>query len=233
MTHRSKKTSKAKKSNQAITECQKCGVCCEKGGPVFHLEDKPLVERGVILSKYLFTIRAGEPAHENVKGGLTRVSSDIIKIKGKGNLWRCIFLDETDKTCKIYTSRPVECRVLKCWDTSDIEKIYLRDLLTRKDLISGIEGLWELVEDHQAKCDYGLFDSFSRSYKETKDKDAEEKMLEMVQYDSHLRDLVVEKGGMDREMLDFLFGRPMLKTIAMFGLSIEQDRRLWRLRITP
>ncbi|MBW1846434.1 MAG: YkgJ family cysteine cluster protein [Deltaproteobacteria bacterium] len=219
------------KSSNVISECQQCGVCCEKGGPAFHRADKPLVEKGIILSKYLFTIREGEPAHENVKGGLTRVPSDIIKIKGKGDAWRCVFLDEMDKSCRIYENRPVECRALKCWDTKDIEKIYLRDLLYRKDLISGMGGIWELVEDHQQRCDYGLIETLSRLFKDSNDKDAEERILEMIRYDAHLRELIVKKGNMDKETLDFLFGRPLLKTITMFGLIVQQDGGQWCLRI--
>ena len=190
-----------------------------------------MIENGTILSKYLFTIRKGEPAHENIKGGLTRVPSDIIKIKGKGDTWRCVFLDETDKGCHIYQNRPVECQLLKCWDTSDIEKIYLKDLLTRKDLISKIQGLWELVEDHQQRCDYGLLDTLISIYKDDKRKEDEEQILEMIRYDAHLRDLIVKKGSMDKDMLDFIFGRPISKTIAMFGLIVQQDGNQLRLRI--
>jgi len=219
------------KSGKRVTECQRCGTCCEKGGPAFHLTDKPLVEKGIILLKYLFTIREGEPAHENVKGGLTRVSSDIIKIKGKGNTWRCVFLEEIDKSCRIYENRPLECRVLKCWDTKDLEKIYLKDMLTRQDLISSMEGLWELVEDHQKRCDYGLLEALINTFKDNKDKDDEEKIFEIIRYDAQLRNLVVEKGGLDIEMLDFLFGRPLLKTITMFGLIVQQDGDQLRLRL--
>lgn len=217
--------------NKIIDACQRCGTCCEKGGPAFHQEDRPLIEKGIILSKYLFTIREGEPAHENIKGGLTRVSSDIIKIKGKGDSWQCLFLDGSDKSCRIYKNRPVECRALKCWDTADIEKIYLKDLLTRKDLIAGIEGLWELVEDHQKRCDYALFEADAKSFKQDNNKAAEERILEMIQYDAQLRDLVVKKGNMDKEMLDFLFGRSLLKTIAMFDLRVQQEGDVWRLRM--
>ena len=219
------------KSNRAISECQRCGVCCEKGGPAFHQTDKPLVESGTILSKYLFTIREGEPAHENIKGGMTRVPSDIIKIKGKGDTWRCIFLDEKDRSCQIYEKRPLECQMLKCWNTSDIEKIYLKDLITRKDLISEIKGLWELVEDHQKRCDYGLLEALINDYKDDKTREEEEQIIEMIRYDVHLRELIVKKGNMDREMLDFLFGRPMLKTISMFGLIVQQDGDQWKLRL--
>lgn len=220
-----------KTHQHTVAECQQCGTCCGKGGPAFHLEDKPLIEKGVILSKYLFTIRKGEPAHENVKGGLTRVPTDIIKIKGKNHSWRCVFLDETDKRCTIYDNRPMECRVLKCWDTKDIEAIYLKDLLARKDLLSGIEGLWELVEDHQNRCDYESLETLLNSFKENNDNVTEDTVLEMIRYDAHLRDLIVKKGSMDKDMLPFLFGRPLVETIVMFGFFVQQDARRWRLRM--
>jgi hypothetical protein len=125
----------------------------------------------------------------------------------------------------------MECQMLKCWDTRDIEKIYLKDMLTRKDLISGIKGLWELVEDHQQKCDYGLLDTLTSNYKDDKKKEDEEQIFEMIRYDAHLRELIVKKGNMDKEMLDFLFGLPVLKTIAKFGLIVQQDGSQVRLRI--
>jgi hypothetical protein len=68
-------------------------------------------------------------------------------------------------------------------------------------------------------------------FKENNDKDTEERILEMVQYDLQLRNLVVNKGNMDKEMLDFLFGRPMLKTIAMFDLRVQQEGDRLRLRM--
>jgi Fe-S-cluster containining protein len=39
--------------SKVITKCIRCGTCCKKGGPSFHLEDKMLIEKGIILSKYL------------------------------------------------------------------------------------------------------------------------------------------------------------------------------------
>ena len=51
---------------EPISECVRCGTCCGKGGPAFHHEDKMLIEQGIILSKHLYTIRAGEPVYDNV-----------------------------------------------------------------------------------------------------------------------------------------------------------------------
>ena len=55
------------KSDNSISECKRCGTCCKKGGPCFHVEDKMLIEKGVILIKYLYTIRKGEPAYDKIR----------------------------------------------------------------------------------------------------------------------------------------------------------------------
>jgi len=117
--------------NDQIKKCSRCGTCCKKGGPCFHLEDKVLIEKGVILSRHLYTIREGELAYDNVMGSLQAVSTDTIKIKGQKDSWTCVFYNTEENSCKIYAHRPVECRVLKCWNTADIEKIYSKNLIER------------------------------------------------------------------------------------------------------
>jgi Fe-S-cluster containining protein len=134
--------------------CRRCGICCKKGGPSFHSEDKFLIEEGFILSKYLYTIRIGERVYDNVKGRLLPTDSEIIKIRGKNGTWTCVFFDERENRCDIYENRPTECRVLKCWDTREIEKIYCKNRLTRKELLSEVKGLWELIEDHESRCSH-------------------------------------------------------------------------------
>ena len=74
------------------TSCRQCGTCCRKGGPSFHLEDRALIDEGLIQAKDLFTIRRGEPAHENVQGKISPVKTDIIKIKGKKGVWHGKFV---------------------------------------------------------------------------------------------------------------------------------------------
>ena len=209
--------------NNLIKKCNRCGTCCKKGGPSFHLEDKVLIEKGVILSRHLYTIREGELAYDNVMGSLQPVSTDTIKIKGQRDSWRCFFFEAQENRCKIYENRPVECRVLKCWNTADIEKIYSKNRLTRKDLISEVEGLWDLIEDHQKRCSYEKVKNFVKTLKGEKRNDAMERLNEMIRYDTQLRTLVREKGGVDPEMLDFLFGRPLAKTIGNYGLKIKKD----------
>ena len=206
-----------------ISECIRCGTCCEKGGPGFHIEDRILIDKGVIPSRYLYTIRKGELARDNVKGCLKPVESDIIKIKGKEDTWVCIFFDEIKKGCTIYNDRPLECRALKCWDTRELEQIYATTRLTRKDLVSGVKGLWDLIEDHQARCDYNKIQLLIKDLTGVKRNQTRQKLLEIIRYDAEIRNLVIFKGGLDTDMLDFLFGRPLTQTLGNYGIKIHQE----------
>ena len=212
-----------------ISECIRCGTCCEKGGPGFHIEDRMLIDKGVIPSRYLYTIRKGELAHDNVKGCLKPVDSDIIKIKGKKDTWVCIFFDEKNKGCTIYNDRPLECRALKCWDTRELEQCYANARLTRKDLVSGVKGLWDLIEDHQARCDYNKIQPLIKDLTGVKRTQARQKLLEIIRYDAEIRNLVISRGGLDADMLDFLFGRPLTETLGNYGIKIQQEGT----KITP
>jgi Fe-S-cluster containining protein len=217
------------KQDPGIRKCNRCGTCCKKGGPCFHLEDKMLIEKGIILSKYLYTIRAHELCYDNVKNSNLPAASDIIKIKGKKDSLTCVFFNETQNECTIYDNRPLECRVLKCWDTREIERIYAKNRLTRKDLLSTVEGLWGLVEDHQKRCSYKKLEFFIDTLKKDKKDKALKDILDIIKYDAQIRELVVKKGGLDPEMTDFIFGRPITETIRMYGFKIKKQGNTYRL----
>jgi Fe-S-cluster containining protein len=201
-----------------ISECIRCGTCCKKGGPTFHHKDKVLIEKGLILSKYIYTIRKGEMSYDNVKGHLIPATSDIIKIKGHKGSLTCIFFNERKNTCTIYDKRPLECRALKCWDTREIERIYAKNRLTRKDLVLKIAGLWDLIDSHQVKCSYEKVHRLLKMLDGDKKNDALKDILAMIQYDTQIRKLAVQKGGLDPEIVDFLFGR----ALSMHGFKIEK-----------
>ena len=48
-------------------------------------------------------------------------------------------------------------------------------------------------------------------------------VLQLLKYDYDLRVLAYEKLGIDPEKMDFLFGRPLVETIAMFGLQVKKE----------
>jgi len=204
-------------------ECKRCGTCCRKGGPAFHLVDKALIDKGVIQARYLYTIRKNEPAFDNIQGIVRPVSTDIIKIKSRKGSRTCVFFDDHHQSCLIYENRPIECRTLKCWDTAEIEKNYKKDRLTRGDLLSGIRGLWELIEEQDARCEYDQIERLASELKKNGRDQTAARIVEIIEYDTQLRELVIKRGEMDREMLEFIFGRPLKTTINMYGLKIKQE----------
>jgi len=210
-----------------INQCRRCGTCCRKGGPTLHLEDQALVESGTIPLKHLFTIRQGEPAFDNVAGVIAPAVTDIIKLKGISEASDvCCFYDAGPKGCGIYAKRPAECRALKCWDTQEIESLYNCRRLTRRHLLSKVEGLWEMVQDHQERCDYGHVADLAAELKRMSSAaESHEKLLELIRYDEILRQITCEKTGLDPEMLPFLFGRPLSFTIEMFQLKLKRTEQ--------
>jgi Fe-S-cluster containining protein len=205
--------------------CKRCGTCCEKGGPSLHWEDRPMIDDGRIPARCLFTIRRGERVHDNVKGTLVSLSEEIIKIKGCADRWTCLFYGQATRACGIYDHRPLECRTLSCWDTRRIEAVYENSRLARQDLLSGVSGLWELIEDHEERCSYeGLHARVKAGTHEGRLKQ-EKEILEILRFDAHVRRLTVEKGGIDSRMLDFIFGRPLADTIKMFDIKLTDSNR--------
>ena len=205
-----------------IQECRRCGTCCEKGGPSFHGRDKALIEKGAIHTRYLYTIRKGEKVRDNILNELVIADAEIIKIKGKDTAWTCHFYDPENKGCSIYAQRPLECRVLTCWDTTAIRQAYNRDRLERRDLLKGIDGLWSLIEDHEQRCSYEKMTQIMGDLKGSFQNTAVAAVMQMIRYDMEIRSLVVEKGGMEADMTDFLFGRPLTTTIAMYGYKVKR-----------
>jgi Fe-S-cluster containining protein len=180
------------------------------------------VESGKIPLGDLFTIRQGEPALDNLTGTIAPAVTDIIKIKGfPDNRPHCRFYDFSSKGCRIYADRPLECRVLQCWDTGEIERVYNCRRLTRRHLLASVAGLWSLVQDHQEQCDYGhvaeLADDLKRPHTAAA---ADNSLLSLVHYDENLRQVTQERSGLDPQILPFLFGRPLSFTIQMFRLKL-------------
>ena len=177
--------------------------------------------KGMIPTANVFTIRKGEPIYDNVKDYIIIAETDIIKIKGSEQSWACIYLNSEDSRCQIYENRPLECRSLKCWDTREIESVYRVNRLERRDLISGVEGLWEFIEEHQRDCSYQKISQLLESGQGKLEGEAKETVLEMIKYDLAVRPMIIEQGKLDPNLIDFLLGRPLIETIRLFGLDIQ------------
>jgi Fe-S-cluster containining protein len=215
------------------TTCRRCGTCCRQGGPALHLEDRELVASGRIPLQDLFTIRQGEPAYDNVSETVAPAVTDIIKLKGASTVSQvCRYYESASKGCGIYDHRPAECRALECWDTRRIQGPYRCRRLERRHLLADAAGVWELVQEHQQRCDYGEVAELADRLKQNSSvEEYQNKLLELIRYDDSLRQVTVERTGLNPELLPFLFGRPLSFTIQMFKLKL--DRTSCGTRLVP
>ncbi len=202
--------------------CRRCGECCRRGGPAFHHIDRPLIDNGLIPAACLYTIRPGEPVHDNVAGRKTYAEADIIKIKGRDDEWTCCFLAEDGLSCRIYENRPQECRTMQCWDTRSIEAFYQQQRLSRKDLLGAVDGLWDLIAHHEKRCSCKSLQLLCSQLASDDRESATAKVLDMVRYDESLRALLVEQGKAREDMLDFLLGRPLAQILPGFHIRVER-----------
>ncbi|MFP3998997.1 MAG: YkgJ family cysteine cluster protein [Desulfosalsimonas sp.] len=207
-------------------KCIRCGTCCEKGGPALHMDDLKKVLDKSISPEKLYTIRKGEMVYDNVKGGLVKTPQEIVKIKSSQGSRACIYYEEEKKACRIYEIRPLECRIMACWDSAPSEASYTVDRINRESVFGSVDWLMDLIGTHEEKCGYERIEELAEKRLRNQ-AGAVDELLETVSYDNQMRRVVKEKTGMSVEMMDFVFGRPLEKTIpAQFGIKIFKNDQI-------
>ncbi len=203
------------------THCIRCGECCLKSSPTLQEEDLSQVIDGRILTHDLYTIRTGELVRDNIKNQLKISEVELIKLKEKDPEKGCIQYDEKDRECKVYDYRPTQCAAQTCWDDSEYMQVFNRPKLTRNAVIQD-EILLGLMEQHEKRCNYGVLEQLVKQIEKEGAKAIEE-ILELLKFDHEIRPFVSEKLGIDLSDMDFIFGRPLTGTIAMFGLKVKRE----------
>ncbi|MFC1826558.1 YkgJ family cysteine cluster protein [Thermodesulfobacteriota bacterium] len=200
------------------TECERCGTCCLKGGPALHNEDKRLLLQKFIDRKSLITIRRGEPVFSLDGCRPEWTQTEIIKLKGKHAGWSCIFYDQNSFICTIYHRRPLECILLKCWDTVELEAISGKRLLSRFDIISSHEPIIKYIQRHEKECSLEIFDQLSIRQNGTINKSTLAELTALVNKDLVLRSEAILHLNLNLDLELFYFGRPLFKILSQFAL---------------
>ncbi|PXF59671.1 MAG: hypothetical protein C4B58_02275 [Deltaproteobacteria bacterium] len=209
-------------SEKKIESCIRCGTCCEKGGPTLHSEDRIFLQKGVLRPTYLFTLRAGELAYHPLEERLIELSDEMIKIKGKDGSSACTFYDAKQKACSIYKDRPLECRVLKCWDTAEVEGLFMQDLLSRLDLCPTGSAVADLISAYERRFPPGrLYGLLSEAGSQEGVQQTGPEIEQMVSTDDAFRQKVVEALGLKEDELEFFFGRPIKALVVDIQILME------------
>jgi Fe-S-cluster containining protein len=200
------------------TECERCGTCCMKGGPALHVEDRYLLQQKFIKPESLITIRKGEPVFSLDETKPYWAQNEIIKLRGKQRQWSCIFYDQDSFSCSIYHHRPVECILLKCWDTVALERLAGKNLLSRIDIISSHEPVMQYIQRHEKECNLEIFDKLNIKQNRTIDKNTLAELTALVNKDLAIRSEAILDLNLNLDLELFYFGRPMFKILSQFSL---------------
>ena len=200
------------------TQCERCGTCCLQGGPALHLEDAKLLQNKIIGRESLITIRKGEPVIPPGKSSPVWSTTEIIKLKGKPSEWTCIFYDRRNSSCLIYQYRPVECVLLKCWDTAELQGIAGRNLLDRSDIIGKDEPIMQHINAFEKECDLGIIAGMNLDRPDTLNKESLAELNELVNRDLQLRSRAQKDLNLSVDLELFYFGRPVFIILSQFSL---------------
>ena len=206
-------------------ECRRCGTCCSKGGPALHLEDLFLLQENILCKENLVTIRKGEPllflASENPRPA----STEIIKIKGSESEWTCMFFERDTVSCRIYDRRPLECSLLQCWDTAELEKIAGKNLIARHDIIGPHDPVMPFIEEQERQCSLDILgELLEKTRRQQEQPGALAQLTRLVNTDLVIRLQAQERLGFSLELELFYLGRPLFVILEQFGMMFRETQ---------
>ncbi|HEX9714864.1 MAG TPA: YkgJ family cysteine cluster protein [Desulfurivibrionaceae bacterium] len=200
--------------------CKQCGTCCRKGGPTLSREDLDLVRQGYIRHDQLLTIRQGEMGYNPATGRLEPVPVELLKIRGQGSGWTCLFLAEESNGCTIYAHRPATCRILQCWQPEPLLATIYQNTLRRADLINPDDPILAEIERHERACPGKVFTDLLAEGGGTENL---ARLSELVRADLAIRREIAKTAGLSLELEFFLFGRPLFKQLAGSGIEWVEE----------
>jgi Fe-S-cluster containining protein len=206
------------------SECKQCGTCCRKGGPVLHRQDLELLRQGRIRYEHLITIRKEEPVLLPFDEEPVPAKQEMIKISGRDGDWTCRFLDPGRNACTIYSFRPLECRLLKCWDTAALEEIINQDTLARGDIINPLHPIHEFIDEQEQECSCrDLQGCISRLTASPPNEEMLTELTRLARQDLELRNRATVRFDMSVELELFFFGRPLFTIMKAYGLHVYEQ----------
>ena len=94
----------------------------------------------------------------------------------------------------------------------------MAQLLTRKHLFEAIPEVWELIREHQERCDYG---KVARALAELSagQEAAGEVLFEALHFDHYLRQMLINEWDLTPAATELLLGRPVPQFLEAQGVD--------------
>jgi Fe-S-cluster containining protein len=158
--------------------------------------------------KDVVCLRRGELAFDPRTQSLQPLPLELMKIRGKGAGWECVYFLPQTKACSVYDYRPLECRSLFCADTGAIHKDMAEPTLTREDIVEKGSGLWSCIEDHESSFSVTEALGLANAEQDCAGAICFE-LDDLIRREIHFRRVLAEKVGAEDEDLWAYFGRPL------------------------
>ncbi len=199
--------------------CQRCGACCQQGGPALHGGDLELVRSGRLRLDDLVTVNLGELAFQPLATSATPVVHEFLKLQGREGTWCCTFYDQTARGCHRYTDRPLACGLLDCTDTGPLLAIAGQDLLTRFDCIDHNDPILAVLLKHQLQSPCPDIQTISQDFEPLATRvEFLAGLLEAVNLDLAFRTRTTSTFQLSVALELFYFGRPLFQLLLPLGI---------------
>jgi Fe-S-cluster containining protein len=196
--------------------CVRCGQCCEKGSPTLLSADLGLFQREILTLNDVYTLRPGEKATTR-EGQVTALKAERLKVREVPGSRQCWFYLAATRSCRIYEDRPEQCRRQNCWGEPPPPP-EPEELLQRRHLFAGVPEMWEIIREHQDRCDCAAVTRLLADLG-AGDEAAGDALFEALHFDHYLRRLLVDDWGQTPEAVEFLLGRPLTEFLGTMGLN--------------
>jgi Fe-S-cluster containining protein len=195
--------------------CVRCGECCLKGSPTLLGPDVGLFLREVLTWNDVYTLRSGEKAASR-EGEVTILSEERLKVREVPGSRQCWFYLAATQTCRIYENRPEQCRRQICWGEPPAPPAP-EELLQRRHLFSGVPEVWELIHEHQDRCDCATVARLLADL-ENGEEAASNALFEALHFDHYLRQMLIDDWELTPAATECLLGRSLSDFLETYGL---------------
>ena len=198
-----------------MKQCKQCGQCCRQGGPALHQQDQELLGTAIGLEQ-LITIRQDEPALPPLANKVEPAPHEFIKIAGGPGSWQCLFLTEQNQ-CNLHPAKPLECRLLQCWQPEDLLAMVGKDLLNRKDILANNGPLLELIDNQEQQLPWQEINPYLLAGQQP-----DHHLVQLVNNDILFRDKAINQHRFDLALEMLYLGRPFFTAFQAAGWRVWQ-----------
>jgi Fe-S-cluster containining protein len=174
------------------------------------------LQREVLTWKDVYTLRPGEKATTREEE-VTPLKEERLKVREVPGSRQCWFYLAATQTCRIYEDRPEQCRRQNCWGEPPPPP-GPEELLQRRHLLAGVPEVWDLIREHQERCDCGAVARLLAGL-ETSQESAGDALFEALHFDHYLRQMLIDDWGLSPDTIEFLLGRPLSEFLGTYGVN--------------